>query len=181
LDVKRCLAIFALTVLAQTAKEQALGEHLLRQATLFNNTEVAAYVERTGAQLAAGYRFAVVVSDEPQPYALPANIILVPVQALANAASEAAFARSLAHAIGHSALRHGHVQAQIPLYVSITHAERRWLPSVAGRWSDLEAAADRYAESLLQSAPFREDSEAFLRLRRALQGPVRRVPSLQNP
>lgn len=101
--VKAWIAIQTLPV----HKERALGEALLRDAARFENTEVAAYVDRVGARLGGGFRVVVIAGNKGEPVALPGQIVTVPAGFLLAVEDEAEFAGMLAHAMGHSALRPG--------------------------------------------------------------------------
>jgi hypothetical protein len=168
--MKRGILLLAVTLLAQSPKEQAISDSLLRQATPAENPAISAYVQRVGAQLAPDYRFAVVISDEPQPYALPARTILVPVQSVTNASGETEFLHALAHAIGHSALNHGRKEN---VFLLLSHQ-----PAI--RKAQFEAAADRFAGDLLQSSKVAIDDDAFSALQQTRRIAKRNIPSLLN-
>ncbi len=64
-------------------------------------------MERVGARLGAGFRVVVIAGDKGEPVGLPGLIVTVPAGFLLAVEDEAEFAGMLAHAMGHSALRHG--------------------------------------------------------------------------
>jgi predicted Zn-dependent protease len=117
--MKWLICVFGISLTAQTVnveKERALGAGLVdsirREAKPLGDAEVSAFVERVGRKLSAilpdsDFRFEVVVSDGAEPIGLPGGFVLVPASFLLAAEDEAEFAGMLAHAMGHSHLRHG--------------------------------------------------------------------------
>jgi len=117
--MKLLVCLFGLSVAAQTldiAKERALGEGLAKEFRRNGKPlplpEANAYVERVGSRLAAvagrEFRFEVLTTTGLQePAALPGGTVIVPASLLLAVDDEAEFAGILAHAMGHSVLRHG--------------------------------------------------------------------------
>ncbi len=107
-------------------KEAALGAQLAREVrqktTPIDSAAVGDYVERVGRNLAAQlakagltYTFTVVADDagDPtnEPLSLPGGYIFVSASLILTAQNEAEFSGMLAHAMAHSAERHGTRQA----------------------------------------------------------------------
>ena len=91
---------------------------IAREAPLLRDGELAGYVSRLGAKLAAHapgekfpYQFQVVASREVNAFALPGGFIFVNAGTLAAARNEGELAGVVAHEILHVALRHGTNQA----------------------------------------------------------------------
>lgn len=87
---------------------------IAREVPLVSDEEVAGYVRRLGARLAAHapgekfpYQFQVVASREVNAFALPGGFIFVNAGTVAAARNEGELAGVLAHEIMHIALRHG--------------------------------------------------------------------------
>lgn len=79
-----------------------------------SHAQVASYVQQVGAKVAARserpglpYEFHVIVSDEPNAFALPGGQIFVTTAALEAMRNEAELAGVLAHEVTHVAHRHG--------------------------------------------------------------------------
>lgn len=124
--MKSVICLLAVPLLAQqdlnldsAEKEKALGEQyaseIRRQSQPLADPLVQAYVDRIGRQLVNGltdqrldYRFDVTSNrDQTEPFALPGGYVFVPFRIFLVARDEQEFAGTLAHAIGHAALRHG--------------------------------------------------------------------------
>ena len=91
---------------------------IAREAPLLRDEEVAGYVARLGAKLAAHapgekfpYQFQVVAAREVNAFALPGGFIFINAGTLAAARNEGELAGVVAHEIMHVALRHGTSQA----------------------------------------------------------------------
>lgn len=116
--MKFLLCMLAMPLLAQPldeAKRRVLGQKLAEEIRKgfrpFENADLAAYVERLGARLAAqwpagSFRFEVVAGDATEPIGLPDGAILIPAAFFLAAQDEPEFAAMVAHAMGHVALRH---------------------------------------------------------------------------
>lgn len=167
--VKVWLAIFGLVLCGQTLpvqKERALGEAILLQSRRFLNTEVEAYVERVGARLGSGFQIVVTAGDGGEPVGLPGQIIMVPARFLLAVEDEAEFAGMLAHAMGHSALRHGFVELRdggVPLvymggwmgaHADSSDGAALYPAAVKARIAELELEADRYGAEAAARAGF---------------------------
>ena len=100
-------------------KERALGtqyaSEIRRQSKPLGDPAVQAYAERVAAKLLSGvtngslqYQFEVISDgDRTEPFALPGGYIFIPARIFMTARDEHEFAGTVAHAIGHAALRHG--------------------------------------------------------------------------
>jgi Zn-dependent protease with chaperone function len=91
---------------------------IAREVSVLRDEEVAGYVSRLGAKLAAQapgekfpYEFRVVAAREVNAFALPGGFIFVNAGTLAAARNEGELAGVVAHEIMHVALRHGTNQA----------------------------------------------------------------------
>lgn len=104
-------------VLISEEQEIALGRQyhpqLLKETPIYDNAELAAYVQRIGAQVAAQshranliYRFTVLDSQDVNAFALPGGYIYITRGLLAYLNSEAELAAVLGHEIGHVTARH---------------------------------------------------------------------------
>jgi hypothetical protein len=119
---------------------------IAREVPLLRDEEVAGYVSRLGAKLAAHapgekfpYQFRVVAAREVNAFALPGGFIFVNAGTLAAARNEGELAGVVAHEIMHVALRHGTNQA------SKAYVARRGLGvlrSVVGDGEDLGSVID---------------------------------------
>jgi beta-barrel assembly-enhancing protease len=124
--MKYVLALVTVPLLAQQGvnfysleKERALGKELAAEIKRVSepivNAEINPYVNRVGSELLAqlkdrafDYQFDVISDDATtEPFSLPGGFVLIPVRSFVTAANEAEFIGMLAHAIAHSALRHG--------------------------------------------------------------------------
>jgi predicted Zn-dependent protease len=176
---------------AGPAKERALGDALAaeirKDSRQIGDAQIDALVQRTGRRLAVQspefeFRFEVVDTPEAtDPIGLPGGAILVPVASLLKADDEAAFARMLAHAMGHVALRHGFsppASAEAPQIYMDVHPDSR-TPALPRAWAErvprYEAEADRYADALLERAAY--DPAAGPAAYRFVQESVRRLQS----
>ena len=175
-------------------KEAALGKQfaneVLRTTTRLDDDAAQAYVERVGGKLAEHlpdtswtFHFAVIVDDRGgpthEPVALPGGYIFVPQGLLKTTQDENEFAGMLAHAMVHTAARHGTRdatrmeianQTTIPLiYIGgWPRAESIMIP-VAFRkfWRACEFEADRVAVSTMAAAGY--DPAALLRYIRRVE------------
>ncbi|MBI5461715.1 MAG: M48 family metalloprotease, partial [Gammaproteobacteria bacterium] len=104
-------------VLMSEQQEIALGRQyhpqVLKETPAYTNAELAAYVQRIGAALAAHshrtdliYRFTVLDSQDVNAFALPGGYIYITRGLLAYLNSEAELAAVLGHEIGHVTARH---------------------------------------------------------------------------
>jgi len=104
-------------VLMSEEQEIALGRQyspqILKETPAYDNPELAAYVQRIGAQVAAQshranliYRFTVLDSQDVNAFALPGGYIFITRGLLAYLNSEAELAAVLGHEIGHVTARH---------------------------------------------------------------------------
>ncbi|HEX8561039.1 MAG TPA: M48 family metallopeptidase [Pyrinomonadaceae bacterium] len=119
---------------------------IAREAPPLADAEIADYVSRLGARLAAHapgekfpYQFRVVASREVNAFALPGGFIFVNAGTLAAARNEGELAGVVAHEIMHVALRHGTSQA------SKAYVARRGLGvlrSVVGDGEDIGGVID---------------------------------------
>lgn len=194
MQMRLMLSLFAASLAAQESaafyaleKERALGTQMAsevrRQSSPIADPEINAYVQRVGAELAAGlaegspaYRFEAISHESfTEPFFLPGGYVFVPVRALAGAEEEAEFVCMLAHAVGHAASKHGFVRgagrpgvnvASIPLLYFPTHSDLRSSPVLtplglfpAQRAQELEA--DRVGLELAAKAGY--DPAAFRR------------------
>lgn len=104
-------------VMMTEEQEIALGRQyspqILKETPAYDNPELAAYVQRIGAQVAAQshranliYRFTVLDSQDVNAFALPGGYIFITRGLLAYLNSEAELAAVLGHEIGHVTARH---------------------------------------------------------------------------
>lgn len=184
--MKAWIAIFGLALWSQTLtvqKERALGEALLRDAKRLENAEVAAYVERVGARLGGGFRVVVITGDKGEPVALPGQIVTVPAGFLLAVEDEAEFAGMLAHAMGHTALRHGIVEqpGTITLMTPIEHPPDRMLTAIRMRLPEYELAADRYgAEAAARAGYDATGLTRYLRRTKAAEERLAELPAAEG-
>ena len=100
-------------------KERALGRQyavqIRERARPLVHPFIQSYVTRMGKELVAhlkeaqfSYEFEVISTDTAtEPFSIPGGYVFIPARALVVAKNEAELAGIIAHAIGHSALRHG--------------------------------------------------------------------------
>ncbi len=104
-------------VLMSEQQEIALGRQshpqILKESPEYTNAQLAAYVQRVGAKLAAHshrsnliYRFTLLDSPDVNAFALPGGYIYITRGLLAYLNSEAELAAVLGHEIGHVTARH---------------------------------------------------------------------------
>ena len=124
--MKAVICLLTAPLLAQQAvnlysveKERVLGERyaseIRRLSEPLEDPVVQTYVDRVGRELSSGmnedrtdYRFEVVSGgDRTEPFGLLGGYVFVPSRIFVTVHDEHEFAGTLAHAIGHAALRHG--------------------------------------------------------------------------
>lgn len=156
-------------------KEIALGRQLAqefrRNTAPLDNTAVADYVKRVGANLAAqlpgGWTYQIETVGQAlsptnpthEPTAFPGGFIFVSVDLIPAARNEAEFAGMLAHAMAHVAERHGTriatrtEIAQIGAQTAAAGVPDRWVgPTVPLGMRTLQRAFEREADSLAVKA-----------------------------
>lgn len=95
----------------ERALARAIAEDAHRRFPAYAHPEAEAFLQRTGARLAAHapevqFKFQLVRADGADPVALPTGEVLVPVTTLLTSETEAQFAGRLAHAMAHIARGH---------------------------------------------------------------------------
>ena len=172
----------------ERALARAIAEDAHRRLPAYAHPEAEAFLQRTGARLAAEIRFKLVRADGADPVALPTGEILVPVTTFLTSETEAEFAGRLAHAMGHIA--RGHLMKSVKpgeLRVILAgvwinyHANHFKPPSaLAAEFETGEREASEYAAALLARAgydPGQISSSGYLRLRDQLR--YKPAPSLR--
>ena len=167
---------------------RAIAEDAHRRLPAYAHAEAEAFLQRTGARLAAEVRFKLVRADGADPVALPTGEVLVPVTTLLTSDTEAEFAGRLAHAMGH--IVRGHLMKSVKpgeLRVILAgvwinyHANHFKPPSaLAAEFETGEREASEYAAALLARAgydPGQISSSDYLRLRDQLR--YKPAPSLR--
>lgn len=210
--MKLLLTLIALPLLAQqpmrvftAGKERALGEAMASdiraQSKPFREPSVESYVNRIGTELTAqlqdqglGYRFEMISGGGwTEPFSLPGGIILIPAQALAAARDEARFAGQIAHAIGHSVLRHTTAAASktnlatVPLIMLCASSNLLIPTGLRETQRTFEREASRFGADLAARAGFDapRQGDEYERVRQTVRSllpapPQRRVPTLKR-
>lgn len=187
----------------ERALARAIAEDAHRRLPAYAHPEAEAFLQRTGARLAAHapeaqFKFQLVRADGADPVALPTGEVLVPVTTLLTSETEARFAGQLAHAMGHIA--RGHLMKSVKpgeLRIILAglwmdyHTDHRKPPSaLAAEFETGERGASEYAAALLARAgydpgeltgaapaPGQISSSEYLRLRDQLR--YKPAPSLR--
>lgn len=172
----------------ERALARAIADDAHRRLPAYAHPEAEAFLQRTGARLAAEIRFKLVRADGADPVALPTGEILVPVTTFLTSETEAQFAGRLAHAIGHIARGHllksvkpGELRIILAGVWINYHANHFKPPSaLAAEFETGEREASEYAAALLARAgyaPGQISSSEYLRLRDQLR--YKPAPSLR--
>lgn len=145
----------------------------------------ADYVRKVAARFRVGvpYQLEVIgqLPDVDQPFALPGNILVVPVSTLTNAQDAVGFELKFAHALGHLAHGHGIVrkEAVIPTWAP-PHSGALYPLTLQPLLKQWEEDADHFAFQLLvTSSKSGRDETEFLKLRKLVRGP-RTAPTLRK-